>query len=153
MDRTPDPAEALAEIQRTRQRAMAAQRLPLWYTPSLVALVTAVAVGAELGGAPRIALTAAAAAGLAALTAALASRVRVKWRPRTWTVGAGTWMALWIVSVFAVWGLVPLLVGAVTDSAAWQKAVAGAVTAVYAAATTRWIEDQVLARTAGKVAR
>ncbi|MGI5323848.1 hypothetical protein [Actinomadura nitritigenes] len=153
MDRTPNPAEALAEIQRTQQRAMAAQRLPVWYTPSLVALVTAAAVGAELGGTPQIALTVAAVAGLAALTAALASRVRVKWRPHTWTPAAGTRMALWIVSVLAVWGVVPLVVGAVTDSAAWQKAVAGAVTALYAAATTRWIEKQVLAHTAGKVAR
>jgi hypothetical protein len=62
-------------------------------------------------------------------------------------------MALWIASLFVVWGVVPLAVGAFTGSAVWQKAIAGAVTALYAAATTRRVENLVLARLAGKVTR
>ncbi|MBO2457995.1 hypothetical protein [Actinomadura violacea] len=153
MEQPPAPADALAEIQRTQRQAMAAQRLPVWYAPSVVALGTAAAVGAELGGTAQKALTIAAAAGLAALTAALAARVRVKWRASTWTLSAGTRMALWIVSVLAVWGVVPLIAGTATDSAAWQKAAAGLVTALYAAATTRWIEKQVQAHSGGRVVR
>ncbi|MEU9023997.1 hypothetical protein [Actinomadura sp. NPDC048394] len=62
-------------------------------------------------------------------------------------------MALWIASIFMVWGVAPPLVGLVTDSGVWQKAVAGAVAAVYSAATHRRAETMVFARLSGKVAR
>ncbi|MGW4025902.1 hypothetical protein [Streptomyces sp. NPDC005009] len=153
MDATPNPADTLSEIERVQQKAYAAQRLPLWYLPGTVALVTVAAIAAELDGTAQIVLTVADVAGLALLTGALAARMRVRWRPRTWTVNAGVRTALWFVSIFAVWGLVPLVAGSFTDSAIWQKAVAGAVTALYAAATTRWAEDQVLAHSAGRVVR
>ncbi|GAA4609097.1 hypothetical protein GCM10023195_36340 [Actinoallomurus liliacearum] len=153
MDHVPSPAEALAEIERTQQRAYATQRLSLWYLPSVIALVTIAAIAVELDGAAQIVLTVADVAGLGALTATLAARMRVKWRPGTWTVGAGVWMALWLLSICAVWGVVPVVVGSFADSALWQKAIAGVVTAIYAAATTRWVENQVLAHSAGKVVR
>lgn len=151
MEATPNPADALSEIERVQQKAYADQRIPLWYLPGVVALVTVAAVAAELDGTTQIVLTVADVAGLAALTATLATRMRVRWRPGTWTVNAGVRMALWLASVFGVWGLVPLLVDPVTGSVVWQKAVAGVVTALYAAATTRWAEDQVLAHSAGRV--
>jgi hypothetical protein len=153
MNSTHDPAETLAEIQRTQQKAYAAQRLPRWYLPGIIALVTAAAIAAELDGTAQIVLTIADVAGLAALTAALATRTRVKWRPHTWTLNAGVRMALWIVSIFAVWGVVPVATGSFIDSGPVQKALAGVVTALYAAATTRWIEDQVAVHSARKVAR
>lgn len=146
-------AEALAAIEQTQQRAYADQRLPLWYVPGVVALGTTAAVASEVDGTAQIALTAAAVAGLLALVATLSARMRIRFRPRTWTPKAGALMALWIASLFVVWGVVPLIVGAFTDSAVWQKAIAGVVTAVYAVATTRPAENLVLARLAGKVAR
>ena len=53
-----------------------------------------------------------------------------------------------IHAVFVVWGVVPPLVGLVTDSGVWQKAVAGAVAAVYSAATVRRADHRV--RAAGR---
>lgn len=148
-----DAAEALAEIERTQRQAYAGQRLPIWYLPGVVALVTTASIASDVDGAPRIALTVAAVAGLCALVAALSARMRIKFRPHTWTPKAAALMALWITSLFAVWGVVPLAVGAFTDSSVWQHVIAGVVTAGYAAATTRWAESQTLARLSGKVAR
>ncbi|NVI88506.1 hypothetical protein [Actinomadura sp. BRA 177] len=148
-----NPAEALAEIERTQQRAYADQRLPVWYLPGVIGLGTVAAIAAEVDGAVQIVLTVAAVAGIGALVAALSAGLRIKFRPKTWTPKAGALMALWIASIFVVWGVVPLIVGAFTDSGVWQKAVAGAVAAGYAAATTRRAEDLVLPLLAGKVAR
>ncbi|WP_396449413.1 hypothetical protein [Actinomadura sp.] len=153
MNEFTDPADALAAIERTQQRAYAGQRLPLWYVPGVVSLGTAAAIAAEADGAARIALSVAAVAGIGALVGALSARIRIKFRPRAWTPKAAALMALWIASLFAVWGAVPLAAGVFTGSAVWQKAIAGAVTAGYALATTRWAEDLVLARLAGKVVR
>jgi hypothetical protein len=153
MDTTPNPADALAEIERVQQKGYADQRLPLWYLPGVIALVTAAAIATELDGAAQIALTLAVVAGLAALTGTLAARMRVRWRPRTWTVNAGVRMALWLVSICGVWGLVPVIVDSFVESTIWQKAVAGVVTALYTTATTRWAENQVLAHSTGKVVR
>ncbi|MEF9903903.1 hypothetical protein [Streptomyces sp. P9-A2] len=153
MDATPTPADALSEIQRVQQKAYAEQRLPAWYMPGVVALVTMAAVAGELGGTARIVLILVEVAGLAALTATLATRMRVRWRPRTWTVNAGVRMLLWLVSILVVWGIVPAITRSFTDSAVWQKVLAGAVAAVYAAVTTRWVENQVLAHSAGRPVR
>ncbi|MFG2018422.1 hypothetical protein [Actinomadura geliboluensis] len=152
-DQFTDASEALAAIERTQQRAYADQRLPVWYLPGVIGLGTAAAVGAELDGAAQVGLTAAAVAGLLGLVAALSARTRIRFRPHTWTPKAGALMALWITSIFVVWGVVPPLVGLVTDSGGWQKAVAGAVAAAYSAATLRRAETMVFARLAGKVAR
>ena len=153
MNDATNAAETLAEIERAQQRAYAGQRLPLWYLPGVIALVTTASIASDLDGTPQIALTVAAVAGLVALVAALSSRIRIKFRPHTWTPKAATLMALWIASLFVVWGVVLLAIGAVTDSAVWQDAIAGVVTAGYAAATTRWAENQMLTRLSGKVAR
>ncbi|CND44015.1 Uncharacterised protein [Mycobacterium tuberculosis] len=146
-------AEALAAIEQTQQRAYAEQRLPRWYVPGVVALGTTAAIASEVDGTAQIVLTLGAVAGILALVVALSTGLRIKFRPRTWTPKAATLMALWITSLFVVWGVVPLAVGAFTGSAVWQKAIAGAVTALYAAATTRPVENLVLARLAGKVTR
>lgn len=153
MDATPNPADALSEIERIQQKAYADQRLPLWYLPGVIALVTGSAIAAEEDGTVRIVLTVAVVAGLALLTGTLAARMRVRWRPRTWTVNAGVRMALWFLSIFAVWGLVLVVADPFADSVVWRKAVAGVVTAAYAAATTRWAENQVLAHSTGRVVR
>lgn len=146
-------AEALAAIEQTQQRAYADQRLPTWYLPGVVALVTTAAIASEVDGTAQIVLTVGAVAGILALVAALSAGLRIKFRPRTWTPKAAALMALWIASIFAVWGAVPLVVGAFTDSTVWQMAIAGVVTALYAAATTRPAENRMLARLAGKVTR
>ncbi|MFA1546622.1 hypothetical protein [Actinomadura chokoriensis] len=148
-----EAADALAEIERTQQRAYADQRLPVWHVPSVVLVGSAVGVGTELDGMPRTLLMTAAAVGLTTLTLMLSARTRIKFRPRTWTPQAGALMALWITSIFVIWGVVPLAAGAFTDSGVWQKTLAGLVTAGYTAATTRWAEDLVRARLAGKVVR
>lgn len=146
-------ADALSAIERTQQRAYADQRLPMWYLPGVITLGTTAAIASDVDGTAQIVLTALAVAGLLGLVVALSTRMRIKFRPRTWTPKAGTLMALWIASLFVVWGVVPLIVGVFSDSAVWQKAIAGVVTAAYAAATTRPAENLVLARLAGKVAR
>ncbi|SNT36032.1 hypothetical protein SAMN05443665_102544 [Actinomadura meyerae] len=152
-DQYTDAAEALAAIERTQQRAYADQRLPVWYLPGVVALGTAAAVATELDGAAQAAVTGVAVAGLLGLVYALSARTRIKFRPRTWTPKAAAVMALWIASIFAVWGVVPLAAGLATGSGVWQKVLAGAVTAAYSAATLRRAEDMVFARLAGKVVR
>ncbi|QKW39805.1 hypothetical protein HUT06_42040 [Actinomadura sp. NAK00032] len=152
-DQYTDAAEALAAIERTQQQAYADQRLPMWYLPGVIGLATAAAVATELDGSAQAGLTAAAVAGLLGLVAALSSRTRIRFRPGTWTPKAGAVMALWIISIFVVWGVVPLLVGLAADSGVWQKAVAGVVAAAYSAATLRRAETMVFARLAGKVAR
>ncbi|MEV5885746.1 hypothetical protein AB0L74_24030 [Streptomyces sp. NPDC052020] len=153
MDNTPDAARTLAEIERVQQKAYADQRLPSWYLPGTVALVTTAVIAVELDGTARIALSLAEVAGLGALTAALAARARVRWRLHTWTVSAGIRMALWMASILAVWGLTAVITGTLTGSALWRKVLAGLVAAAYTAATTRWAENQVLAHSTGKVAR
>ncbi|MGW2656454.1 hypothetical protein ACWC1D_22695 [Streptomyces sp. NPDC001478] len=153
MDTPPNAADALAEIDRVQRRAYAGQRLPLWYLPGVIVLVTTAGVASGQDGAARAVLTSAAVVGLAVLTATLAARTRVRWRARTWTVSAGIRMLLWMASICVVWGVVPLAVGTLTDSTVWQKAVAGVVAALYAAATTRWAEDQVAAHSSGAVVR
>ncbi|WP_243716846.1 hypothetical protein [Actinomadura darangshiensis] len=137
--------DALAEIERTQQRAYAGQRLPLWYLPGVVGLGTVAGIAAEVDGTAQIVLTVLGVVGLAALTALLASRTRIKFRQRTWTVRAGAWMAAWFVSALVLWGVVPLLIGLFTDSDVWQKAIAGVVTAAYTAATTRPAENRMFA--------
>ncbi|MGY1578809.1 hypothetical protein [Streptomyces sp. MN13] len=150
---TPDPAGVLAEIERVQQKGYADQRLPLWYLPSVVVLVTVAAIATELDGAAQIVLTVADVAGIAALTGTLAARMRVRWRPRTWTVNAGVRMALWMASICGVWGLVPVIVDGFVESTIWQKVIAGVVAALYTAATNRWAENQVLAHSTGRVVR
>jgi hypothetical protein len=146
-------AEALSAIEQTQQQAYADQRLPMWYLPGVITLGTTAAIASDVDGTAQVVLTAVAVAGLLGLVTTLSTRMRIRFRPGTWTPKAGTLMALWIASLFVVWGVVPLIAGAFTDSAVWQKAIAGAVTVVYAAATTRPVESLVLARLAGKVAR
>ncbi|GAA3498122.1 hypothetical protein GCM10019016_052250 [Streptomyces prasinosporus] len=153
MDAAPDPADALAEIERVQQKAYADQRLPLWYMPGVIALAGAAAVAAELDGVAWLVLVVADIAGVGALTAALAARVRVRWRPGTWTVSASVRMVLWLVSILAVCWLALVAVGSAGGSAVWQRAAAGAAAALYTAATTRWVENQVLAHSAGRVVR
>ncbi|MFD7865289.1 hypothetical protein [Streptomyces sp. NPDC059783] len=153
MDTPPNAADALAEIDRVQRGAYAGQRLPLWYLPGVIALVTTAGIASDQDGTAQAVLTSAAVVGLAVLTGTLAARTRVRWRARTWTVSAGVRMLLWMASICVVWGIVPPAVGTLTGSAAWQKAVAGVVAALYAAATTRWAEDQVTAHAAGAVVR
>ncbi|MGW3679823.1 hypothetical protein [Streptomyces prasinus] len=153
MDVTPNPADALSEIRRVQQKAYGDQRLPLWYMPGVVVLVTAAVIAAERDGVAWLVFLVANGAGLGAMSGALSARVRVIWRPGTWAVDAGVRPALWIISCFSLWGIVLVVAGSATDSAIWQKAVAGAVTALYTAATTRWVENRVLAHSAREVVR
>ncbi|MFC5186700.1 hypothetical protein [Actinomadura harenae] len=153
MNHVPSPAEALAEIERAQQKAYAGQRLPLWWLPCVVALVTVVSIAFELHGATRSALLAAAALGLAAMTAVLARRVRVKSRRQIWTPRAAAWTIGWVAPFFVLFGVTPPLVWLVTDSAIWPKIVSGVVVSLYGVMTLRWAERQIMAGTKGKVAQ
>ncbi|MFE9921134.1 hypothetical protein ACFYQA_06020 [Streptomyces sp. NPDC005774] len=150
---TPNPADALSEIRRVQQKEYGEQRLPLLYMPSVVILVTAAVIAAELDGIAWFVFLVANVAGLGAMSGALAARVRVIWRPGTWTVNAGVRPALWIISCSGVSVIALAVAGSATDSVIWQKAVAGAVTALYTAATTRWVENRVRAHAAREVVR
>ncbi|MEU9023998.1 hypothetical protein [Actinomadura sp. NPDC048394] len=77
-DQYTDAAEALAAIERTRQRAYADRRLLVWYVPGVIGLGTASAVSTELDGAAQAGLASAAVAGLLGLVAAVSARTRSK---------------------------------------------------------------------------
>ncbi|MFF0164521.1 hypothetical protein [Streptomyces prasinus] len=153
MDVTPDPADALSETRRVQQQAYGDQRLPLWCMPGVVVLVTAAVIAAERDGIAWLVFLVANVSGLGAMSGVLAARVNAIWRPGTWTAGAGVRPVLWIVSCCGVWGIVLDVAGSVTDSVIGQKVAAGAVTALYTAATTRWVENRVLAHAAREVVR
>lgn len=153
MDRAPSPAEALAEIERTQRRALEEQRVPLWWLPSVVALLETVSIAFEVHGTPRTVLLIASAVGLAAMTALLAHRVRVKSRRQTWTPRSAGWLLVWLVPFFVLFGVTPPLVWLVTDSAIWPKIISGVVVSLYGVVTIRWAERQMKAGASGKVAQ
>ncbi|WP_026412440.1 hypothetical protein [Actinomadura oligospora] len=153
MDRMPNAAEALAEIERTQQKAFAGQRLPLWWLPAVVALITVVSIAFDLHGATRSVLLIGAALGLAVMTAVLALRARVKSRRQVWTPRAAAWASAWLLSFFVLFGVTPPLVWLVTDSAIWPKIISGVVVSLYGVMTIRWAERQIMADTQGKVAQ
>ncbi|MFC4908730.1 hypothetical protein [Actinomadura gamaensis] len=152
MDRMPSPAEALAEIERAQRKAYAGQRLPLWWMPGVVALITVLSIAFELHGTTRAVLLVATAIGLAAMTAALAHRVRVKRRRQPWTPRAAAWTIAWILPVFVLFGVTPPIVWLFTDSAIWPRIISGVVVALYGAMSVRWAERHIMLDTQGKVA-
>ncbi|WP_018654685.1 hypothetical protein [Actinomadura flavalba] len=140
MNTMPTASETLAEIQRVQCAGYAGQRLPRWYAPGLIGLVTLAGVATEVHGAVRAALWLVAAGWLAVFAGALWSRTRVKWRSRPWTPRATARMGLWVLSLLVVCGVVPPVVYQFTGSHIWPRVVTGVVVAVYAAATMRWAE-------------
>ncbi|MEV5573582.1 hypothetical protein AB0L06_26370 [Spirillospora sp. NPDC052269] len=153
MDRVPSPAEALAEIERTQRKGYAGQRLPIWWLPAVVALITVLSTAFELHGAARSVLLVAVALGLAVMTAVLAHRVRVKSRRQVWTPRATAWLVAWVVPFLVLFGITPPLVWLVTDSAIWPKIISGIAVSLYGVLTLRWAERQIMAGAKGKVAQ
>jgi hypothetical protein len=149
----PSPAEALAEIERTQRAAYTRQRIPIWYIPAFLGAITLVGVGTELHGAARAAATAGGVLAIAAAAYGMGRGVRVRWRARTWTPAAAAELGAWALSILVVIGLTGVVMGAVHYEPVLQRVVIGLVAAVYSAATVRWIEGRVLARTAGRVVR
>ncbi|RFU41017.1 hypothetical protein DZF91_14090 [Actinomadura logoneensis] len=149
----PSPAEALAEIERTQRKAYAGQRLPLWRLPTVVALVTVVSIAMDLHGTTRTVLLVAAALGLAAMTALLTHRVRVKARRQSWTPRAAGRLVAWLAPIFVLIGLTPPLVWLATDSVIWPKIISGVLVSLYGVLTLRWVERRMTADTKGKVAQ
>lgn len=79
--------------------------------------------------------------------------MRVRWRARTWTLAAGAEFGAWAVSIAVVMSLAGLAIGMIHFQPILQRTVTGLVAAVYSAATLRWVERRVVARTAGRVVR
>ncbi|MEV4251638.1 hypothetical protein AB0J52_00565 [Spirillospora sp. NPDC049652] len=151
MNPVPSPAEALAEIERTQQKSYAGQRLPLWWLPSVVGLITIVSIAMELHGTVRSVLLIVAGLGLVAMTALLAYRMRVKSRLQVWTPRAAGWLLVWVLPIFVLLGATPPLVWLVTDSAIWPKIISWVVVSLYGVLTLRWAERRMMADTKGKV--
>jgi hypothetical protein len=149
----PTPAEALDEIKRTQHTAYTHQRIPIWYVPTFIAALTLLGIGTEMHGAARSATMAAAALILTAAVYGLSRTTRVRWKARSWTLAAGAEFGAWAVSIAVVMSITGLIIGAIHYQPIMQRVVIGLVAAAYSAATLRWIERRVIARTAGRVVR
>jgi hypothetical protein len=147
-----DPAEALAEIERTQQKAYAEQRMPLWYAPGFAMVMTVGQIGLDSENLVVNALCAlASAAGIGALFALLVRRSRVRWASSSWSLPAVLvylgWALLGVAAAFGVHALADAL------DQPWRKLAAGAVAAVLLLATTRPMENLVLHYSKGRVAK
>ncbi len=147
-----DPAEALAEIERTQQKAYTEQRLPLWYAPGFVAVMTCGQIGMDSENLVVNVLCAlAAAAGLGALFALLMRGSRVRWAASSWSLPAllvyASWLVLGVVTAVGVHTLADAL------DEPWRKLLAGAVTMAVLLVTTRPMENLVLRYSRGRVAK
>jgi hypothetical protein len=149
----PSPAEALAEIERTQRAAYTRQRFPIWYVPAFIAAITLLGIGTELHGAARSATIAAGGLVIMAAVYGMSRNMRVRWKARGWTLAAGAEFGAWAVSIAVVMSITGLVIGMIHYQPILQRVVIGLVAAAYSAATLRWIERRVIARTAGRVVR
>ncbi|WP_106399587.1 hypothetical protein [Actinocorallia populi] len=147
-----DPAEALAEIERTQQKAYAEQKLPLWYAPGFAGLMTFGQIGLDAESPLVNGLSAlVAAAGFGALVALLTRQSRVRWTPNAWSPPA--------MLVFLGWALLGVAAGFGVHAMAsgldepWRKVLAGGVAMVLLGVTTRPMERLVLHYSKGRVAK
>ncbi|MEO3782201.1 hypothetical protein ABGB12_02650 [Actinocorallia sp. B10E7] len=147
-----DPAEALAEIERTQQKTRAEQRLPLWYAPAYVALLTFGQIGMDSENiAVNLVCSGVAIIGFLTLIWLEFRLSRVRWAVSTSDVPA--------MAVYTAWALLGVATAIGVHTLAdgldepWRKVLAGGVTMVLMAATTRPTERLVLHRAKGRVTK
>lgn len=146
------PAEALARIEQTQQKAYARQRLPLWYAPSMIAVITFMRIAFDSDdkllnlGSLVLALAA-----FGAIVAVLKAKAKVMWTPATWTGPALTAYVAWAALIAAVGFGTHALASSVDEP--WRKLLAGLIAIIAVTATTRPVEQLILHLSQGKVAR
>lgn len=145
-----EPAEALAEIERTQQKAYARQGLPLWYAPGYIGVLTLWRIGEDgTGRVVGVLSSLGAAVGFALLVALLVRQVRVRWTLATWTRSAAMvalgWVALLLLTALGVY----VLAAAVDEPL--RKLLTGGAAMLVATVTTRPMERLVLRHSQGKV--
>ncbi|MFB4313676.1 hypothetical protein [Actinomadura sp. 21ATH] len=145
------PAEALARIGQTQQKAFERHRVPLWYIPGLVAVVTLFEIALDYDELwINLVGTVAGIAALAGLVVLVRTRNRITWHVSTWTPRT--------LAVYLVWAA--LMIGSAYGTHAladgidqpWRKLLAGLAAVALVTATTRPLEALLVRLSRGRVA-
>jgi hypothetical protein len=147
-----NPADALAQIEQTQQKAFAEQRIPVWYFGSIAAAETAYQLSLDTDSTPlKVIVGLISILTIAALARILVSRSKVRWSRQSWTRQAATACLGWILANVA------LAIGAYYLFDGFDlplpKGLAGLVAMITLTATTRPMENAVLRLSKGRVVR
>jgi hypothetical protein len=147
-----NPADALAQIEQTQQKAFTEQRLPVWYFGGIAAVETAFQLGFDLDSKVlQVTVFLLSLLALGVLVGSLAGRSKIRWSWKSWSRGASAVFLGWLLANVA------LAIGAYhlfqNLDLTLPKALAGLVAIVTLTATTRPMENLVLRLSKGRVVR